>query len=268
MPPRRPFSRIDTLDLKSLIVKRIGLQKAEKYFFNLKRFLNLKLSKLEFNKFCYGILGRENIRLHNLLIRSLLNNACFSHGPPNRQAATGHSQNTKTSNGKFGDIFQLSPQKGRSITSRDRRLHDRPSPLGPHGKMICGHVTEVTNSCDVQRSRDRQSAPELISIGSKALLEVASVEDGEEVEQVRASPSVQSRSPIRAPLGIGRNDRGHSYRDSHSSFASVQRSAKFEVPEYCRNSYVLPDLVSLQKTSGTKSWKLKVLVCQLIMLIC
>ncbi|KAG0464968.1 hypothetical protein HPP92_019132 [Vanilla planifolia] len=113
--------------------------------------------------------------------------------------------------------------------------------------MICGHVTEVTNSCDVQRSRDRQSAPELISIGSKALLEVASVEDGEEVEQVRASPSVQSRSPIRAPLGIGRNDRGHSYRDSHSSFASVQRSAKFEVPEYCQNSYVLPDLVSLQK---------------------
>lgn len=235
------------MDLKLQIFKRLGRQKAEKYFFNLKRLLNLKLSKMEFNKFCFSIMGKENVRLHNLFIRSILSNACFSHGPPSSHTATGHSRSTITSNGQFSNILPISPRKGRSITSRDRRLNDRPSPLGPHGKMSSGNVVEVTNSCDVQRSREQQSAPEIISIGSKALLEVASVEDGEEVEQVRGSPSVQSRSPVRAPLGIAFNAGGLYQRAMPSSYASLLHLGKSEVPEYCRISSMLPDMSSLQK---------------------
>ncbi|KAL0929215.1 hypothetical protein M5K25_001159 [Dendrobium thyrsiflorum] len=99
-----------------------------------------------------------------------------------RHATTGNSQSTITSNGQFNDILPVSPRKNRSITIRDRRLNDHPSPLGPHRKMPSGNVMEFSNSCDVQRSREKQSAPELISIGSKALLEVVSMEDVEEVE--------------------------------------------------------------------------------------
>lgn len=247
MPPQRQFSRVDTLDLKLQMIKKLGRQKAEKYFFNLRRLLNLKLSKMEFDKFCFSIMGKENVRLHNLFIRSILSNACFSHGPPVRHAATGHSRSTITSNGQFSDIFPLSPRKGRSITSRDRRLNDRPSPLGPHGKMPSGNVMEATNSCDVQRSREQQSAPELISIGSKALLEVVSVEDGEEVEQVRGSPSVQSRSPIRAPLGIALNSKGLQCTPLSSGCASLFHLAKSDVLECCQISSMLPDMLSLRK---------------------
>lgn len=247
MPPQRQFSRVDTLDLKLQIIKKLGRQKSEKYFFNLRRLLNLKLSKMEFDKFCFTIMGKENVRLHNLFIRSILSNACFSHGPPSRHAATGNSLSTITSNGQFSDILPVSPRKGRSITSRDRRLNDRPSPLGPHGKMASGTVMEVTNSCDVQRSREQQSAPELISIGSKALLEVLSVEDGEEVEQVRGSPSVQSRSPIRAPFGITFSSKGLNGRTLPTGYASLLHLAKSDVSECCRISSMLPDMMSLRK---------------------
>lgn len=57
-------------------------------------------------------------------------------------------------------------------------------------------MQDISNSCDLQRPQ------EFVSVGSKALMEMGSVEDGEEVEQVRGSPCVQSRSPVTAPLGI------------------------------------------------------------------
>ncbi|KAJ6805479.1 uncharacterized protein M6B38_152395 [Iris pallida] len=245
MPSRPQFPRIDTKELKTKIFKKLGRQKAEKYFHNLNRLLNLKLSKLEFEKFCYNIFGRENLALHNLFIKSILSNACLSHGPPSKQTATGHSRNTKASNGHFGNMFPLSPQKGRSVNSRDRRFTDRLSPLGPHGKVHSGNAQEVTNSCDIQRSRGQQSAPELISIGSKAFLEVGSVEDGEEVEQVRGSPGVQSRSPVTAPLGLsfGSLPRKALHNGSSASFGFP----KPNIPETCSRSYELPDTRALMK---------------------
>lgn len=247
MPTKRQFSRVDTLDLKLQIVKKLGRQKAEKYFFNLRRLLNLKLSKMEFDKFCFSIMGKETVRFHNFFIRSIISNACFSHEPPSRHIATGYSRSTITSNGRFNDILSMSPQKGRYISSRDHRLNDRPSPLGPHGKISTGNVVEFTNSCDVQRSREQQSAAEMISIGSKALLEVASVEDGEEVEQVRCSPSIQSRSPVRAPLGTGLIVGGLYCRDTSSCYAPFLPLGKSEVPEFCRTTSMLPDMSSLGK---------------------
>ncbi|XP_008780915.2 uncharacterized protein LOC103700816 [Phoenix dactylifera] len=245
MPSYRQFSRVDTMELKSQLFKKLGRQKAEKYFYNLKRLLNLKLSKLEFDKLCYSTIGKENIALHNMLIRSILGNACLALGPPSKETVTGNSRTSKLSS--FGDTFPTSPRRGRSISSRDRRCSDRPSPLGPYGKMPPGHMQEVTNSCDLQRSREQQSAPELISIGSKALLEVASVEDGEEVEQVRASPSIQSRSPVRAPLGIPRTAGALPHKTFRSGSVAGFHLSKSYDPESCRGSSVLPDTRSLKK---------------------
>lgn len=239
MPAYRQYSRIDTVELKNQLFKKLGKQKAEKYFYILKKLLDHKLSKWEFNRLCYNTIGKENIALHNRFIQSILGNACLAFGPPIKQAATGHSRTSKISNGHFGDSFPPSPRRARSIISRDAKLNDRPSPLGPCGKVAHGHVQEVTNSCDLYRSKEQHSVVELISIGSKALLEVASVEDGEEVEQVRCSPCVQSRSPVRAPLGIPQ------------TVGSIRRKAfhlsKSTIPESCCSSSELPDTRSLQK---------------------
>ncbi|KAE8775706.1 hypothetical protein D1007_51775 [Hordeum vulgare] len=202
MQTRQKFARVDTQELKSRITKKLGHQRAQHYFNSLRKFLSFKLNKDDFDKICFGVLGKENIKLHNFLIRSILGNASLSLGPPSKQTVTGNSQTSMVSNGPLGN-GALPANKGWSITSRDRKFADRPSPLGPHGKAPHGHGGEVSNSCDVPRSREQLSTLEFVSSGSKVMLEVVSVEDGEEVEQVRSSPAcVQSRSPIRAPLGI------------------------------------------------------------------
>ncbi|XP_073107247.1 uncharacterized protein [Elaeis guineensis] len=125
MPSHQQYSRVDTMELKSQLFKKIGRQKAEKYFYNLKRLLNLKLSKLEFDKLRYSTIGKENIALHSMLICSILGNACLALGPPSKETVTGNSRTSKLSS--FGDTFPTSPRRGRSICSRDRRC--RPSTL-------------------------------------------------------------------------------------------------------------------------------------------
>uniref|UniRef100_A0A0D9ZIE8 Transcriptional coactivator Hfi1/Transcriptional adapter 1 n=1 Tax=Oryza glumipatula TaxID=40148 RepID=A0A0D9ZIE8_9ORYZ len=75
-------TRIDLREIKSNIIKRIGPGRAKKYFQHLERFLSSKLNKNEFDKLCLVTLGRENLPLHNHLIRSILHNACRANGPP------------------------------------------------------------------------------------------------------------------------------------------------------------------------------------------
>lgn len=88
-PPQS--SRIDLGDLKAQIVKKLGNDKSKRYFFYLSRFLGQKLSKVEFDKVCVRVLGRENIQLHNQLIRSILKNACVAKTPPPINVS-GHAQ--------------------------------------------------------------------------------------------------------------------------------------------------------------------------------
>ncbi|WVZ84770.1 hypothetical protein U9M48_031760 [Paspalum notatum var. saurae] len=75
-------NRIDVLEIKSNIFRRIGPERAKKYFQHLERFLSSRLSKNEFEKLCLVALGRENLPLHNYLIRSILRNASRACGPP------------------------------------------------------------------------------------------------------------------------------------------------------------------------------------------
>ncbi|XP_077220312.1 uncharacterized protein LOC143854313 [Tasmannia lanceolata] len=241
--PQSP--RINILDLKEQIVRRLGHGRSERYFRHLTRFLGHRISKCEFDKLCLSTIGRENVPIHNKFIGSILKNAYLAKLPPTNVTNKKASSNVTVSNGShqrsfqslWGDSIPLSPRKRRSSRVRDR----------PYGKiqgllydeLISGtteNVEAVTNSSDLKRSEKPQSGTELVSIGSKALAEVVSVEYGEEVEQVADSPCVQSRSPIRAPLGIPMR-------------VSVARKAlcNGSAPETCHNSSELPDVRSLKK---------------------
>ncbi|XP_030546869.2 uncharacterized protein LOC115752708 [Rhodamnia argentea] len=80
-PPSRPL-RINLTELKAQIVKRIGVESSEQYFRYLNRLLSLKLSKAEFDKLCWKLLGKDNVRLHNQLIHAVLKNAHGKVPPP------------------------------------------------------------------------------------------------------------------------------------------------------------------------------------------
>ena len=244
MASNEMYSRIDTLELKSLILKKIGHQRADKYFDELTQLFSLKITKCEFDKLCIRIIGRENIPLHNRLIRSILKNACLGKVPPPKGVRrAGSNLTVKTTNGHqrnylqslYRDAFPSSPRKGRSPVNRDRKFRDRPSPLGPLGKpqsMAC----EELNS----RAQEQQSATELHSLGSRPPIEVASVEEGEEVDQMAVSPGVQSRSPVTAPFGISLNPGG-----SRKALSNISIGSNY-IPETCLNSGELPDTRSLR----------------------
>ncbi|XP_062089637.1 uncharacterized protein LOC133796169 [Humulus lupulus] len=244
MSLNQSYSRIDTLGLKAMIVQKIGLQRAEKYFDQLRRLFSFKMSKCEFNKFCIRTIGRENLPLHNQLIRSIVKNACLSKIPPTKGIRkVGSTLNVKIANGcqknnlqsLYGDAFTPSPRKGRSPVNRERKFRDRPSPLGPFGKPQSVTCEEL-----IFKAQEQQSATELLSLGSRPPVEVASVEDGEEVEQDAGSPGVQSRSPVTAPFGISINLGGARKALSNLSIGNNYRA------ETCQNSGELPDTKSLR----------------------
>ncbi|KAI9182707.1 hypothetical protein LWI28_028083 [Acer negundo] len=244
MVSNQNFSRINTLELKALLVKKVGLQRGERYFDQLGRLFSLKISKLEFDKFCIRTIGRENIPLHNSLIKSIIKNASVAKVPPPKGIRkVGSNLTVKPANGfqrnslqsLYGDAFSPSPRKGRSLVSRDRKFRDRPSPLGPLGKPQSMVACEES----VSKTPDQQSPTELHSLGSRPPVEVVSVEDGEEVEQVAWSPSVQSRSPVTAPLGISMNLGG-----ARKTFSNLSISDDY-YPVTCQNSGELPDTRSL-----------------------
>ncbi|KAJ7952777.1 Transcriptional coactivator Hfi1/Transcriptional adapter 1 [Quillaja saponaria] len=244
MPAARYFTRIDTVELKVQIERRLGRIKACKYFNLLSRFLSLKISKCELDKLCIATIGRENVRLHNHLIRSIIRNASLSNIPPSNKSKVEGSLNVKTPNGfqvsslqSLCRDFPQSPRKGRTPSLRDRRLRDRPSPLGPQGKK---HSTACEDS--VPKVQEQQNTSELHSLGSRP---PGSVEDGEEVDQDYGSPSIYSRSPVRAPLGISIHTR-EIRKVLHNGFSSASFS------ENCYNCGELPETSSLRKRLGQK----------------
>ncbi|ESW15096.1 hypothetical protein PHAVU_007G043700 [Phaseolus vulgaris] len=239
--PKRSYSRIDTLELKALIVRKVGHQRADKYFDQLRRLLSSKISKSEFDRICIVIIGRENIPLHNRLIRAILKNACLAKVPPvSGSARAGIALSVKDSNGlqrgsmqTFGDAFPPSLRRIGPSAARDRRSKGRQNALGPLGKPQFGLASEEL----ISKTLEQQSATELNSLGSRPPI---SVEEGEEVEQMAGSPSVQSRSPVTAPLGISMNFVRGGRRHSNVSLCSKG------FPETCLSNGDLPDTRSLR----------------------
>ncbi|KAG4109575.1 hypothetical protein ERO13_1Z049447v2, partial [Gossypium hirsutum] len=213
--------RIDLAELKSQIVKKIGVERSKRYFYDLTRFLSQKLSKKEFDKSCYRLLGRENLPLHNQLIlfeaapvKSLIQTAKTSPAREDdgHQHIGSHPNTDKWSNGVLP------------------KLRDRPSPLGPNGKIVVSyqsvgkgdngiklgmdngdltpydyqrpvqHLLAVVEQPEIQReglvhSTGRPRVP------SKDQSEGGFVEDGEEVEQINPI-NLLSTGSLLAPLGI------------------------------------------------------------------
>ncbi|GKU94865.1 hypothetical protein SLEP1_g8297 [Rubroshorea leprosula] len=239
MSEGRHFSRVDTLEIKSQIERKLGRLKAEKYFNLLARYLSLKICKSEFDKLCIGTIGRENVRLHNNLLRSIVRNATLARTPPSKESKVEGSLSVKVPNGfqrsslqSLCKDFPQSPRRGRTPNLRDRKFRDRPSPLGPHGKS---HSTACEDA--VAKVQEQQSATELLSLGSRP---PGSVEDGEEVDQAAGSPSIYSRSHVRAPLGIIFNAKAIRKVPS-TGFSSSYYT------ETCHNRGELPDTSSLRK---------------------
>ncbi|KAM0033316.1 putative transcriptional coactivator Hfi1/Transcriptional adapter 1 [Helianthus debilis subsp. tardiflorus] len=75
MKPPQKHSWINLAELKDRLTKNIGPEKSHQYFDCLRRFLSLKISKIEFNKRCLRTVGKDNISLHNQLIRAILKSA-------------------------------------------------------------------------------------------------------------------------------------------------------------------------------------------------
>lgn len=251
-------SRMDIGELKAQLFKKVGPERFKRYFYCLNRFINQKLSKGEFDKSCYRILGRENLPLHNQIIRAILKNACSAKTPPasvheagpakpviptgkglpvledghGSAAAVVQNQSSVAPIWSNGAVLPVSPRKVRSGI-RDRRLRDRPSPLGPNGKAdSASHQSTATDDsganilengdlmdmtpCDYQhlqplrglaeqpeneeRLMVKKSVDVLGVVRGKDHSNLAVVEDGEEVEQ--ASRVKVSKSPLLAPLGI------------------------------------------------------------------
>lgn len=239
------FTRVDALELKEMIFEKIGRQRAERYFDHLRKLLSAEIRKDSFDKLCIVTMGRENVCLHNRLIRSILKNSCLAKVPPRILKKADGSLSIKVANGYqrsclqslYGDSFPQSPRKCRSPVYRDRKNRDRPSPLGPLGQS----PNLTFEEGGPLRVQEQQSATELLSLGSRPPVEVVSVEDGEEVEQAAASPSIQSTSPVTAPFGIPMN------------FGTTSRQAQAQalrmcahLPLTCQRRGELPDTRSLR----------------------
>ncbi|CAH8329641.1 unnamed protein product [Eruca vesicaria subsp. sativa] len=152
MGTNQASSRFDTLEIKSLMYRQIGTQRADTYFHNLTRFLTSKITKSELDKLCLKTIGKQNIPLHNRLIRSIIKNATLSKSPP-----------LKYPKKKGGNFVRLS-------NGNQRKFRDRASPLGKQTQSV---VTTTTSG----------ATELLVSLGSRPPLDV---EEGEEVEQVAA----------------------------------------------------------------------------------
>lgn len=222
MTLNQQHTRIDTLELKALLFKKIGQQKADNYFNLLNKLFSLQLSKSNFDKSCIQTIGRENLPLHSCLISSIFKNGASAKVPPPTVKKVANSLNVKVTRNPqrsnlqslYGDAFPLPPRKSRS--PRDRRSKDRPSPLGPNGSKV--------------HHEQHQSPTELHSLGSRPPAEVFSMDDGEEA--VSGSPGIQSRSPVTAPFGISMK-MGQARKPLYGSTGPQTQS--------CQSSFELPD---------------------------
>ncbi|OAY37055.1 uncharacterized protein LOC110626541 [Manihot esculenta] len=189
-------SRVNLAELKTQIVKKIGVERTKLYFYYLNKFLNLKVSKIEFNKLCFRVLGRENIPLHNHFICSILKNACNAKISPqlnhDKEVPISTRDGSHTFlNGKTDFASYPSIITGNNIASEDGIL----KPVQHHqvllekadreGEVLFHHQNKLLPA---KRSTDGS-----LSIQSREQSEVSVVEDRKETSTL---------SSLVAPLGI------------------------------------------------------------------
>ncbi|CAK7336376.1 unnamed protein product [Dovyalis caffra] len=177
--------RVNLAELKVQIVKRIGAERSKLYFYYLNKFLSLKLSKVEFNKLCVRVIGKDNVLLHNQFIRSILKNACNATVPPPLLLPS-HDKEVPTSasdgscyypNGKADFASHQSIVSDDNIASEDGIQ-----------KLVQHH-----QGGEVFLHRPAKLA--LIKLSTDGLVSVHSKEQSETSE-------ISTVTPLQAPLGI------------------------------------------------------------------
>lgn len=197
MQPPSPQQRswINLAELKSLIVGKLGPERSKQYFEYLNKFLSLKLSKAEFDKLCLRTIGRDGIPLHNQLIRSVLKNACTGKvsGGNKKSLDSGLHQNGSIPIVPNGDVLPPSARKARTGT-RERRVGDRKSALGPNGKTAYSSpLSSIPYSDELSNvfENGNASSPDIRRPVQQA--ESSDRKDGK---------GVSGRISLHAPLGI------------------------------------------------------------------
>ncbi|KAL3695643.1 hypothetical protein R1sor_009719 [Riccia sorocarpa] len=152
MPMVQKSMRISLHD-QIRFLKILGPAKETRYWQLLQSFLNYKLSKAELDNQVVSTIGKENVALHNQFLRAIYANALGSEAPPpppsfvhdtskpvkgvGRKPLVSSLSNEPTVSGLLVSAVRpnadgaipSSPNKGRS-TVRDRKVKERPSPLG------------------------------------------------------------------------------------------------------------------------------------------
>ncbi|KVH99039.1 uncharacterized protein LOC112514639 [Cynara cardunculus var. scolymus] len=239
MQPPQQHSWNNLAEIKGQLIKKLGFERSKQYLDYLNRFLSLKLSKTEFDKLCLRTVGKDNIRLHNQLIRAVLKSACTGklpiviHDDSSRTVG-----NKKPSDGVYhqngsipvvthvtsplslgnGDILPPSPRKART-GSRERRGGDRRSALGPNGKTNYGSLTSSipqsadfsslengdSSSSDTRRAVHQQELIQEAENGGGSPDGFVGVHHKEKTESLgrkKDGKSVSDRISLHAPLGV------------------------------------------------------------------
>ncbi|KAF8110848.1 hypothetical protein N665_0078s0042 [Sinapis alba] len=219
--------RIDLAELKLHIVKKIGVERSRRYFYYLGRFLSQKLTKSEFDKACHRLLGRENLPLHNKLIHSILRNASsLAKSPPQpplhktKSLVLGKEDGPEQSGSLIPNHNRNDPVLSNGVLPKVRS-RDRPSPLGPNGKVdSLLHQPLCREDRSGNRNKengdfgpfayhrpglysDEASLPcpgEKLSISDKGKVTAQCSRDDKAQEE--RGRLVLSKSPVMAPLGI------------------------------------------------------------------
>jgi hypothetical protein len=226
-PPQQQNGRIDVRELKSQMEKRLGLDRSGRYFSYMNRYMSQRLSKPDFDKLCLLTVGRENLRLHNRLIYSILYNAYQAKCPPPPDAgrpvaaSTKHvSQATQVFGTCNGDARLLQVPGSRPMgAAQGHPLKDQMNSMAPNGRA--GAASNHT-----QAVHGVSAAPEngaVRSLGLKRPMHFQHCEPAEpsakhpRVEQLPPDNTLLQRitmsgaagrsteplkSPVRAPLGV------------------------------------------------------------------
>lgn len=192
-PSPLPRSRVDLGELKSQLTKRLGAVRSRRYFGYLHRLLSQKLSKSDFDKLCFLTLGRENLSLHNQLIRSVLRNAYLAKAPPIQRMPL------KMEDGLY-------PPQPHVWANGDipPPLERVPGPIGRANTAVqqngdlCFYALE--RRVDGQVRDQTEQHVKWCRLSSKGLEEVVVKENGESLEH--RDDLKMCLSPLRAPLGI------------------------------------------------------------------
>ncbi|KAI5055274.1 hypothetical protein GOP47_0030419 [Adiantum capillus-veneris] len=174
MPPFQQHSRINVQDLKAQMVKRVGPERANQYFNHFKGYISLRFTKKELDKLVVLTIGKENIGLHNEIIKAILTNAIKSDTPPPPSLVQDMSKPVKGVRRKpllqfaisndasrkspvaagatpvwsNGTICGESPKKERGLSVDQTISKDK-------GKLLSAHIDGVNCVVDVHRPSER-----------------------------------------------------------------------------------------------------------------